>query len=92
MRRQPTVIIAANEHQVGALRRFKLGVRAVLVDQQIGVSSSETIERTNTPGHMPPPPPLPPPPPPSPPPCSGLIPLSSRGWEAFGACTGPAAI
>jgi hypothetical protein len=30
------VIIAAVEHQVGALRSLKLGVGSVLTDQQIG--------------------------------------------------------
>jgi hypothetical protein len=29
---EPTIIIAAVEHQVGALRRFKLGVGTVLAD------------------------------------------------------------
>jgi hypothetical protein len=37
------VIVAAVEHQVGALRRFKLGVGTVLADQQTGRMVSSTI-------------------------------------------------
>jgi hypothetical protein len=33
---QPAVIVATVEHQVGALRRFKLGIGTVIADQQIG--------------------------------------------------------
>jgi hypothetical protein len=32
----PSLVITAVEHQVGALRRFQLGVGTVLSDQQIG--------------------------------------------------------
>jgi hypothetical protein len=39
---EPAVIIAAAEHQVGALRGFKLGVGTMLSDQQVGSTISST--------------------------------------------------
>ncbi len=49
--RPPTLGNAAVEHQVGALRRFKLGVGTVLAGQQIGGGGDlrSKLERSSTP-------------------------------------------